>query len=55
MLNLTLNRDAVVPLVLLEEAQKGTLTSQSAAEVVKAALSNASVQTAKAIGVGKTF
>ena len=35
---------------VLEETQKGTLTSQSAAEVAKAALlllSNASVQTAK--------
>ena len=32
MLNLTLNRDVVVPLLyVLEEAQKATLTSQSAA------------------------
>ena len=43
--------DAVAPLVfILEEAQKGTLTSQSAAEAAKAALlllGNASAQTAK--------
>ena len=45
------NLDAVVPLVfILEETQKGTLTSQSAAEAAKAALlllGNASAQTAK--------
>ena len=47
----TFNLDAVAPLVfILEEAQKGTLTSQSAAEAAKAALlllGNASTQTAK--------
>ena len=47
----TLNVDAVAPLVLiLEEAQKGTLTSHLAAEVTKAAmmlLGNASAQMAK--------
>ena len=47
----TFNLDAVAPLVfILEEAQKGTLTSQSAAEAAKAALlllGNASAQTAK--------
>ena len=45
------NLDAVAPLVfILEEAQKGTLTFQSAAEAAKAALlllGNASAQTAK--------
>ena len=47
----TFNLDAVAPLVfILEEPQKGTLTSQSAAEAAKAALlllGNASAQTAK--------
>ena len=47
----TFSLDAVAPLVLiLEEAQKGTLTSQSAAEAAKAALllpGNASAQMAK--------
>ena len=44
----TLNLDAVAPMVfILEEAQKGTLTPQSAAEAAKAALmllGNASAQ-----------
>ena len=47
----TLNLDAVAPMVfILEEAQKGTLTPQSAAEAAKAALmllGNASAQMAK--------
>ena len=47
----TLNLDTVAPLVfILEETQKGTLTSQSAGEMAKAALmflGNASTQTAK--------
>ena len=45
------NLDAIAPLVFIsKEAQKGTLTSQSAAEAAKAALlllGNASAQTAK--------
>ena len=47
----TLSLDAIAPMVLnLEEAQKGTLTHQSAAEAAKAALmrlGNASAQMAK--------
>ena len=47
----TFNFDAVAPLVfILEEAQKGTLTTKSAAEAAKAALlllGNASAQMEK--------
>ena len=44
----TFNMDAVAPLVfILEEAQKGTLTSQSAAKAALLHLGNASAQMAK--------